>query len=193
MGWWEVIKFLLQGEQELREHSTEEFHYKVDRLRIEVRWKNYRRFRGWLRFSDGYQGLLQLAITFNPGLDEKLFDSLRTLGETVFFVTAEMTAEDIIESTDYAMQRDCPHVVELLIRGPRDVDDVVAYFNRLRDISDRAPQRLNGPLTEKEQTAMGYWVSTLANVGHTGHFFSPLTPALVVSEVGRKCGAGDYK
>jgi len=193
MSWWEIIEFLLKGEREFKEYSTEEFQYKVDRLRIEVRWKNYRRFRGCLRFSDSYQGLLQLAITFNPGLDEKLFDSLRTLGETVFFVTSEMPAEDISESTDYAMQRDCPHVVELLIRGPRDVDDVVAYFNRLRDISDRAPQRLNGPLTEKEQTAMDYWVSTLANVGHTGHFFSPLTPALVVSEVGRKCGAGDYK
>ena len=193
MGWREVIKFLWSGETMYREFSCENFSYKVDRLTVKVSWKNYRKFRGVLRRAATHQGVISVAVSFNPGLDEKLFDSLRTLGETVFFVTAEMTAEDIIESTDYAMQRDCPHAVELLIRGPRDVDDVVAYFNRLRDISDRAPQRLNGPLTEKEQTAMKYWVSTLANVGHTGHFFSPVTPALVASEVGRKCGAVDYK
>lgn len=182
MGWnespWEAIKFLWSGETMYREFSHESFSYKVDRLTVKVSWKNYRKFRGVLRRAATRQGVISVEVSFNPGLDEALFDSMRTLGETVFFVTADTSAEDLHESLGGGVpfQRDVPHILELLVRGSRDVGALHAYFLRLMDISARTPHRLNGPITLRERNAMGYWAATLTQAGQTGNFIHRLTP-----------------
>jgi len=181
MQFWEKVRYLLCGEREYRGFSGEQGKYKVDRLSMEVSWTNYRRFRGVFLPPARYQGLLRVSITFNPGLDEALFDSLRTLGETVFFVSPLSTAEEIADSlsSDHHLHRDCPHELEVLVRGPRDVDEVARYFMKLTDISRKAPHRLNGPLTVKERLAMESWLRTLMYTGHNGNFTSALMPFLM--------------